>query len=106
MNLFEKASEAVSKLDHSPGPWRQDWWQPDRNEQAWCIRDAHGGTVVEGDRYSSGPLDNNGALMAAAPTMYAIIRQICNEDWEERLQGLRSAQYLLQELEGEPVSES
>jgi hypothetical protein len=32
--------------------------------------------------------------------MYRIIRQICNEDWQCREQGLRSAQFLLQELEG------
>jgi hypothetical protein len=39
-------------------------------------------------------------LLAAAPTMYRVLRQICNEDWQCREQGLRSAQFLLRELEG------
>jgi hypothetical protein len=38
--------------------------------------------------------------------MYRIIRQICNEDWEARIQGLRSAQFLLRELEGRSDAEA
>jgi len=91
----------VSKpIEHSPGPWRGDYYQFEMNQLAWCIRDAQGGTVVEGNPYSGEPLDDNGKLIAAAPTMYRVLRQICNEDWQCREQGLRSAQFLLQELEG------
>ena len=93
-------------IEHSPGPWREGYWRFEINQMVWCIADAEDRTVVEGNPYSSEPLDGNAKLLAAAPTMYQIIRQICSTDWEEREQGLRSAQFLLQELEGEPDAEA
>jgi hypothetical protein len=96
--------EVSQPIEHSPGPWYEaqynydlDHWQ---RGVAWCIRDADGRTVIDCNPHSGEPLDDNGKLLAAAPTMYRIIRQICSTDWEEREQGLRSAQFLLQELEG------
>jgi hypothetical protein len=52
------------------------------------------------------PSDADLSLMLAAPTMYRIIRQICHTDWRCREQGLRSAQFFLQELEGGPDAET
>lgn len=88
-------------IEHSPGPWREDYWQPELMQQAWCIRDARDSIVIEGDRYSSGPLDANGKLLAAAPEMYRILCQICDESRLVRGQGLRAAGVLLYRLEGE-----
>ena len=92
-------------IEHSPWPWREEYWRFEINQMVWCIADADGRTVVEGNPYDSKPLDGDGKLLAAAPTMYRIIRQICHTDWQCREQGLRSAQYLLQELEGKPDAE-
>lgn len=93
-------------LEHSPVPWREDYYQFEMNQLAWCIRDAEGRIVIEGNPYGSGPLDDNGKLLALAPQMYRILRQICHTDWLAREQGLRSAQFLLQELEGRSDAEA
>jgi hypothetical protein len=95
----------MSQLEYSPGPWREDYYQFEMNQLAWCIRDAQGGTVVEGNPYSSGPLDHNGKLIAAAPTMYRILCQICDENRLVRGHGLRAAAVLLHWLEGRSDAE-
>lgn len=81
-------------LKHSPGPWQNGWGMGRA-----AIFDKNGDVIA---RFGAGdgPLDVDMSLMLAAPTMHQIIRQICSTDWEEREQGLRSAQFLLQELEG------
>jgi hypothetical protein len=101
----ERSGEAVSQpIEHSPGPWvESDYDYTEHNGgkvTGWCIRDAHGARVVECHSEYVEPSKPDGKLLAAAPTMYRVLRQICNEDWQCREQGLRSAQFLLRELEG------
>ena len=87
-------------IEHSPGPWHKDLVTGTA-----VIYDNNGEDVA---KFSAGgqPLNVDMSLMLAAPTMYRIIRQICNEDWQCREQGLRSAQFLLQELEGRSDGEA
>jgi hypothetical protein len=73
-------------------------WE-DRGKEA-AILGADAKSIVEMNPYGTTGSEGDLKLLAAAPTMYHIIRQICNEDWQCREQGLRSAQFLLQELEG------
>jgi len=102
----------VSQLEHSPGPWSvgcyrydiRNVWE-DRGEEA-AILGADGKSIVEMNPYGTTGTDEDLKLIAAAPTMYRIIRQICNEDWQCREQGLRSAQFLLRELEGRSDGEA
>ncbi len=93
-------------IEHSPGPWREDQYNYDLDHWqkgvAWCIRDAQGQIVIEGNPHSGVPLDGNGTLIAAAPMMYRILRAIVNSDEAISDAGLRSAQLLLRELEGGP----
>jgi hypothetical protein len=99
-------------IEHSPGPWSvgcyrydiRNVWE-DRGEET-AILGADGKSIVEMNPYGTTGTDEDLKLLAAAPTMYRIIRQICSTDWEEREQGLRSAQFLLQELEGRSDAES
>jgi hypothetical protein len=91
----ERSGEEVSQpIEHSPGPWEKGWGMGRA-----AIFDKNGDVIA---RFGAGdgPLDVDMSLIVVAPTMYRIIRQICNEDWQCREQGLRSAQFLLQELEG------
>ena len=91
-------------MRHSPGPWREDYYQSDMNQLTWCIRDAQDRTVVYGNPYCGEPLDDNGKLLAAAPEMYRILCQICNQDqnWGVVFQGpIVDARTLLKKLEGE-----
>ena len=102
----------MSQLEHSPGPWSvgcyrydiRNVWE-DRGEEA-AILGADGKSIVEMNPYGTTGTDEDLKLIAAAPTMYRIIRQICNEDWQCREQGLRSAQFLLRELEGRSDGEA
>ena len=91
-------------IEHSPGPWvESDYDFTELNGQkvtGWCIRDAHGARVVECHSEYVEPSKPDGKLIAAAPTMYRIIRQICNESRWVRGQGLRAAGVLLYRLEG------
>jgi len=83
-------------MKHSPGPWKV---APD------------GMTVIDKDGYSvvgvwSIPVfdeltPDNLKLVAAAPTMYRILCQICDESRLVRGQGLRAAGVLLYRLEGQ-----
>jgi hypothetical protein len=100
----------MSQLEHSPEPWVEDYYQFEMNQLAWCIRDAQGGTVVEGNPYGSEPLDGNGKLLAAAPTMYRILRIIL-EDKRRPLglihaEAMAQAHRLIQELGGRSDAES
>jgi len=97
----------VSKpIKHSPGPWVVGEYRYDiRNVledrgQEVAILGADAKSIVEMNPYGTTGTDEDLRLIAAAPAMYHIIRQICNADWQCREQGLRSAQFLLQELEG------
>jgi hypothetical protein len=87
-------------IEHSPEPWHKDLV----NGTA-VVYDNNGEDVA---KFSAGgqPLNVDMSLMLAAPTMYRIIRQICHTDWLAREQGLRSAQFLLQELEGRSDAEA
>ena len=87
-------------IEHSPGPWQRDWMIGPT-----VISGPGGGWVARFGKDDE-PSDADLSLMLAAPTMYRIIRQICSTDWEEREQGLRSAQFFLQELEGRSDGES
>ena len=109
MSKHERSGEAVSKpLEHSPGPWREDQYNYDLDHWqkgvAWCIRDSEGRVVIEGNPHSREPLDDNGKLIAAAPTMYRILRIILED--KRRLLGpieadaMAQADRLIQELEG------
>ena len=88
-------------IEHSPGPWSVA-------ADGMTVIDKDGGSVV--GVWSIPVCDketpDNLKLIAEAPIMYRIIRQICNEDWQCREQGLRSAQFFLQELEGGPDAEA
>ncbi len=99
-------------IEHSPGPWhvgqyvfRIQKFEEHRGLET-CIVGPNGKKIVELYPYGITPTNEDLKLIAAAPTMYRIIRQICNEDWQCREQGLRSAQFLLQELEGGPDGEA
>ncbi len=97
-------------IEHSPGPWREsDYDYTEHNGQkanGWCIRDAKNARVVECHSEYFEPSKADGKLLARAATMYRILRQICHPDWLAREQGLRSAQFLLQELEGRSDAEA
>ena len=81
-------------IEHSPGPWHKDLVTGTA-----VIYDNSGEDVA---KFASGgqPIGVDMSLMLAAPTMYQILWRICCEDWEERIEGLRCAQCLIQELEG------
>ncbi len=81
-------------IEHSPGPWHKDWVTG-----TMVIYDSNGDDVA---KFTGGgqPLNVDMSLMLAAPTMYQILRHICCDDWEERIEGLRCAQFLIEELEG------
>ena len=86
-------------IEHSPGPWKV---------KDGCVCDSSGFPVVS-PMGGSEPGDQTAAnlrLIAEAPEMYGVLRQICSTDWEEREQGLRSAQFFLQELEGRSDAEA
>ena len=111
MSSHERSGEEVSKpIEHSPGPWKEDQYNYDLDHWqkgvAWCIRDAQGRIVIEGNPHSGEPLDDNGKLLAAAPEMYRILCQICDESRLVRGQGLRAAGVLLYRLEGGPDAEA
>jgi hypothetical protein len=108
----ERSGEAVSgPIEHSPGPWREDQYNYDLDHWqkgvAWCIRDAQGQIVIEGNPHSGEPRDDNGKLIAAAPIMYRILRVII-----EGRPGLieacamSEAHRLIRELEGGPDAEA
>jgi len=110
----------MSQLEHSPGPWHEahynydlDPWSEGQYNYglddwqkgvAWCIRDAQGQIVIEGNPHSGEPRDDNGKLLAAAPEMYRILRIIL-EDKRRSLglihaDAMAQAHRLIQELEG------
>jgi len=93
-------------IEHSPGPWREGYWRFEINQMVWCIADAEDRTVVEGNPYSSEPLDGNGKLLAAAPTMYRIIRAMLDADEAISAVGYMDAATLLETLEGRAHVES
>jgi hypothetical protein len=100
----------MSQLEHSPGPWYEaqynydlDHWQ---RGVAWCIRDADGRTVIDCNPHSGEPLDDNGKLLAAAPTMYHILRAILDPNKAISALGLSDAAIVLGELEGLPDAEA
>lgn len=86
-------------IEHSQGPW---------SCSNTAIYDFKGLAIalVSGWQGAERKWDANSKLMAAAPEMYRILCQICHPDWECREQGLRSAQYMLRELEGRSDVES
>jgi hypothetical protein len=89
----------VSKLEHSPSPWScGDTAIYDRNGLVIAVASGWQGAWRKWDA--------NSELIAVAPTMYGIIRQICSTDSDSREQGLQSAQFLLRELEGRSDAES
>ncbi len=99
-------------IEHSPGPWVVGEYRYDiRNvpedrglETAIIAADAK--SVIEMNPYGTTGSEGDLKLIAAAPIMYHIIRQICHTDWQCREQGLRSAQFFLQELEGRSDAEA
>ena len=97
-------------IEHSPGPWREDQYNYDLDHWqkgvAWCIRDSEGRVVIEGNPHSGDPLDGNGKLIAAAPQMYHILKQIWSEDVKASWEAMRLAKLLFRELEDETNAES
>ena len=87
-------------IEHSPGPWKEG-----SVGQHLGIKDSEK-RAVAAFMQQHYPKNADLELMLAAPDMYRIIRQICHTDWQCREQGLRSAQFLLQELEGRSDAES
>ena len=83
---------------HSPGPWKAN------GDHVVVDKD---GNYVAGTyslRVFEDVTPNNLRLIAAAPEMYRILRQICNQDqnWGVVFQGpIVDAQTLLKKLEGE-----
>jgi len=106
MSSRERSGEAVKPIEHSPGPWSVGCYRYDiRNrpedrglETAIIAADAK--SVIEMNPYGTTGGEGDLKLIAAAPTMYQILRHICCDDWEERIEGLRCAQFLIEELEG------
>jgi hypothetical protein len=96
----------MSQLEHSPGPWREEYWRFEINQMVWCIADADGRTVVEGNPYGTEPLDGNGKLIAAAPIMYHILRAILDPNKAISAVGLMDAAIVLGELEGRSDAEA
>jgi hypothetical protein len=102
----ERSGEAVSgPIEHSPGPWREDQYNYDLDHWqkgvAWCIRDAQGQIVIEGNPHSGEPRDDNGRLIAAAPTMYRILRVIIQgRPGLIEADAMSEAHRLIRELEG------
>ena len=98
-------------IQHSPGPWELtdyrydvgEWIDRHWESVGYCKRIAGraGKSIVEMNPYGTTGSDADLRLLTAASTMYHIIRQICHPDWRVREQGLRSAQFLLLELEGD-----
>ncbi len=93
-------------IEHSPGPWREGYWRFEMNQMVWCIADADDRTVVEGNPYSSEPLDGDGKLLAAAPIMYHILRAIMDPNKAISAVGLMDAAIVLGELEGRSDAEA
>ncbi len=97
-------------IEHSPGPWREGYWRFEINQMVWCIADADDRTVVEGNPYSSEPLDGNGKLLAAAPEMYRILRIILEDNRRPlgliHADAMAQAHRLIQELEGRSDAEA
>ena len=97
-------------IEHSPGPWVVGEYRYDVGEwidRHWesvghCKRivGTSGKSIVEMNPYGTTGSEGDLKLLAAAPTMYQILRHICCEDWEDRIEGLRCAQFLIEELEG------
>ncbi len=91
-------------IEHSPGPWHEDQYNYDLDHYqrgvAWCIRDADGQIVIEGNPHSGEPRDDNGKLIAAAPIMYHILRAILDPSKAISAVGLIDAAIVLGELEG------
>jgi len=95
--------EVSQPIEHSPGPWRQEYWRFEINQMVWCIADANGRTVVEGNPYGSEPLDGDAKLIAAAPTMYRILRVIIEgRPGLIEADAMSEAHKLIRELEGGP----
>ena len=85
-------------INHSPGPWRESI-----TDHHNSIRDARDITVAA-FMHGGDPGWNDLELMLAAPEMYRILRQICNQDqnWGVVFQGpIVDAQTLLKKLEGQ-----
>jgi hypothetical protein len=85
-------------IKHSPGPWRESI-----TDHHNSIRDARDVTVAA-FMHGGDPGWNDLELMLAAPEMYRILCQICNQDqnWGVVFQGpIVDARTLLKKLEGE-----
>ncbi len=94
-------------IKHSPGPWRVGEYRydirnrPEDRGLETAILGADGKSIVEMNPYGTTGSDEDLKLLAAAPEMYRILCQICDESRLVRGQGLRAAGVLLYRLEGE-----
>jgi len=95
-------------IEHSPGPWSVGYYRydirnvwEDRGEET-AIIGADGKSIVEMNPYGTTGSEGDLKLIAAAPTMYRVLRQLCNkgDGWVPLQDALVAAQMLLQELEG------
>jgi hypothetical protein len=99
-------------IEHSPGPWSVGCYRydirnrpEDRGEEA-AILGADGKSIVEMNPYGTTGTDEDLRLIAAAPEMYRILCQICDENRLVRGHGLRAAAVLLHWLEGRSDAEA
>jgi hypothetical protein len=108
MPKHERSGEAVSQpIKHSPGPWSVGCYRydirnvpEDRGEEA-AILGADGKSIVEMNPYGTTGTDEDLKLIAAAPTMYRILRVIIQRrdgliEWD----AMSEAHRLIRELEG------